>query len=72
MLLLSHCFPDSILSLSHSIELNPTGFYVAIAFGASACFLTPFGCQTNLLINGSGSYKSEDFLKTGSALYAFI
>lgn len=52
-------------SLSHGMGLDPTGFYVAIAFGASASFLTPVGYQTNLMIYGPGSYKLKDFLKIG-------
>ncbi|RDV16111.1 SLC13 family permease [Pontibacter diazotrophicus] len=52
-------------SLSHDMGLDPTGFYVAIAFGASASFLTPVGYQTNLMIYGPGSYKATDFLKIG-------
>ncbi|PRY13282.1 di/tricarboxylate transporter [Pontibacter ummariensis] len=52
-------------SLSHGMGLDPTGFYVAIAFGASASFITPVGYQTNLMIYGPGSYKSGDFIKIG-------
>lgn len=52
-------------SLSHSMDFDPAGFYVAIAFGASASFLTPVGYQTNLMIYGPGSYKFKDFLKIG-------
>ncbi|GAB3535504.1 SLC13 family permease [Pontibacter brevis] len=52
-------------SLSHDMGFDPMGFYVAIAFGASASFLTPVGYQTNLMIYGPGSYKSSDFLKIG-------
>ncbi|OKL39879.1 SLC13 family permease [Pontibacter flavimaris] len=52
-------------SISHTMGLNPTGLYVAIAFGASASFLTPVGYQTNLMIYGPGSYKAKDFIKIG-------
>ena len=52
-------------SISHGMGLDSTGFYVAIAFGASASFMTPVGYQTNLMIYGPGSYKAKDFLKIG-------
>ena len=52
-------------SLSHGMGVDPTGFYVAIAFGASASFLTPVGYQTNLMIFGPGAYTSGDFIKIG-------
>lgn len=64
MAAVSIAFPVAY-SLSHDMGLDPTGFYVAIAFGASASFLTPVGYQTNLMIYGPGNYKTADFLKIG-------
>jgi di/tricarboxylate transporter len=45
--------------------LNPTAAYLALAFGASAAFLTPIGYQTNLMVFGPGKYKFVDFFKIG-------
>jgi di/tricarboxylate transporter len=45
--------------------LNPTATYLALAFGASAAFLTPIGYQTNLMVFGPGKYKFVDFFKIG-------
>ena len=52
-------------SLSQSLELENTPFYLAIAFAASAAFLTPISYQTNLIIYGPGGYKFKDFFKIG-------
>lgn len=52
-------------SLSHELGLDGTAFYLAIAFAASAAFLTPVSYQTNLMVYGPGSYKFKDFVKIG-------
>lgn len=58
------CFP---LALAVSAELGIAGepFFLAIAFAASAAFLTPIGYQTNLIVYGPGGYNFRDFLKIG-------
>jgi di/tricarboxylate transporter len=40
-------------------------FILAIAMGASVCFATPVGHQSNLMIYGPGGYRWRDFLKIG-------
>lgn len=59
--------------MSHSLQIDPNAIYLAIAFGASCSFLTPFGYQTNIMVYGSGGYKFQDFFKIGvpmTALYS--
>ncbi len=55
--------------LAHSIALatgvDGAPFYLAIAFAASASFMTPIGYQTNLIIYGPGGYTFKDFFKIG-------
>lgn len=40
-------------------------FILAIAMGASVCFATPVGHQSNLMVYGPGGYRWRDFLKAG-------
>lgn len=51
--------------MSHSLSLAPEAIYLAIAFGASCSFITPYGYQTNLMVYGPGGYKFNDFVRIG-------
>ena len=51
--------------LSQSIDANPMAFIMAVAFGASASFISPYGYQTNLMVFNAGKYKLNDFIKIG-------
>ncbi|NTS78518.1 SLC13 family permease [Catenovulum sp. SM1970] len=53
------------LGFAHSFGVSEMTFVMAVAFGASACFLSPYGYQTNLLVFNTGGYKFTDFTKFG-------
>lgn len=48
--------------------MDPTPFYLALAYGASASFLTPVSYQTNLMVYGPGGYSARDFMRVGAPL----
>lgn len=60
------------ISTALSLGVNPKPFIIGICFGASACFATPIGYQTNLLVYGPGGYRFSDYLKLGMPLNIII
>lgn len=55
-------------SLSQSLGISGIPFFMIAGFGASCCYLTPVGYQTNLMVYGPGGYKFTDFFKVGVPL----
>jgi di/tricarboxylate transporter len=47
------------------MEVSPDPFLIAVAIGASADFLTPFGHHNNTIILGPGGYRFSDFWRVG-------
>ena len=56
------------LAVAFQLGAEPEPFVLAVLFGASLSFATPFGYQTNLLILSAGGYRFSDFIRVGIPL----
>ena len=54
--------------LAESYGINHMPFVMAVAYGASASFLTPYGYTTNLMVQNLGSYELRDYFRAGLPL----
>ncbi len=53
-------------SFAGALQVDVMPFAAAVAFGASASFLTPFGYTTNLMVQNMGGYRLADYLRIGA------
>lgn len=54
------------LAESYGVSYMP--FIMAVAYGASASFLTPYGYTTNLMVQNLGGYAFRDYTRAGLPL----
>lgn len=60
------------LSIANQLGLDPRPFLVIVMYGASTCYFTPIGYQTNMLIYGPGKYSFKDFFRVGGLLTLIV
>jgi di/tricarboxylate transporter len=53
------------ISLAKAFGIDPMPFIMAVLFGASASFISPWGYQTNLLVYTVGNYRLSQYVKVG-------
>jgi di/tricarboxylate transporter len=51
--------------LAENFGVSVMPFAMAVAYGASASFLTPYGYTTNLMVQNLGGYRFRDYLRFG-------
>ncbi|WP_263079357.1 SLC13 family permease [Endozoicomonas sp. Mp262] len=63
------------MEMANRWEAEPLPFIIALIFGASASFISPFGYQTNLMVFSAGNYRVQDFIRVGlplSVVYSVV
>jgi di/tricarboxylate transporter len=59
--------PIAVNAAQH-LQVDAKPFLMAIAYSASASFMTPMGYQTNAMVFGPGNYRFMDYVKFGAPL----
>ncbi len=57
---------------SQDLDVSFTPFAITVMMAASACFATPMGYQTNLMVYGPGGYRFSDYLRIGVPLTVLV
>lgn len=57
-----------VIGIAEASGVSPYPLLIALMMGASACFATPVGYQTNTLVYAAGDYRFVDFVRIGVPL----
>lgn len=57
-----------VIGLAEQLGVDAKPLLIALMLGASACFATPVGYQTNTLVYAAGDYRFVDFVRIGVPL----
>ncbi len=60
------------IALAQQLGVDPRPLVIALMIGASACFATPIGYQTNALVYAAGDYRFADFVRIGVPLNILV
>jgi di/tricarboxylate transporter len=60
-------FPVAV-GVAQRLGVEPMPFVMAVLYGASCSFLTPYGYQTNLMVMSPGRYRLADYLRSGAPI----
>tara|TARA_R110002111_G_scaffold256979_2_gene324579 strand:- start:55693 stop:57468 length:1776 start_codon:yes stop_codon:yes gene_type:complete len=64
-------FPIAVAAAS-TLNVNLMPFVITLIISAAACFATPIGYQTNMMVFGPGGYKYGDYLRIGGPLTLIV
>jgi di/tricarboxylate transporter len=60
------------LNTANDLGVSPYPLMMAIAVSASAAFLSPVACSTNVLVMGPGGYRFADYTRAGLPLTLIV
>lgn len=60
------------INLAQKLQLSPYSLIYTVAIASSTCFLMPFSHAVNMMVMGTGGYRTSDYVKSGLPLIIII